>query len=471
VIGKDISWFHTVIWPAMLMSADMPLPKSVVVHGFIAGADGRKMSKSLGNVVDAHEELDHVSPDTFRWYISRAASFGDDLKFSPEAMKLQHNSDLCGNLGNLVNRAVVLCGGTVPELGKEKIDLPFDLAKLKAETTKAFLEYRLSDAADLAVAAGTDTNKWVQILAPWNMKDDSQVALRATCCRMLLEAVYVLAHFFGPFIPSGAEAILKKLNVPPTAIPDLNDKFVNLKVGAPVTSGSVLYEVFDVTASVAAPGAAPAAKEAPAAKAAPAAKPEAKAKPAAKAETAKPAEKKGGAAPAAADDNQPLFSKLDVRVGKVVDAWFHPDADRLFVEMIDVGDPEGPRQIVSGLREHYKLEEFKGRKLLAVCNMKPSKLVKVDSYGMVLCAKTGDKVELLDVPANLEVGTRILPEGVASTFPPFEPSQVKKKKIWESVAEVLRTGKDRVAMVDGKALMGPGGEKILAPTLPDAAIS
>jgi len=425
VIGKDISWFHTVIWPAMLMSADMPLPKSVVVHGFIAGADGRKMSKSLGNVVDAHEELDHVSPDTFRWYISRAASFGDDLKFSPEAMKLQHNSDLCGNLGNLVNRAVVLCGGTVPELGKEKIDLPFDLAKLKAETTKAFLEYRLSDAADLAVAAGTDTNKWVQILAPWNMKDDSQVALRATCCRMLLEAVYVLAHFFGPFIPSGAEAILKKLNVPPTAIPDLNDKFVNLKEGAPVTSGSVLYEVFDVTASVA----------------------------------------------AAADDNQPLFSKLDVRVGKVVDAWFHPDADRLFVEMIDVGDPEGPRQIVSGLREHYKLEEFKGRKLLAVCNMKPSKLVKVDSYGMVLCAKTGDKVELLDVPANLEVGTRILPEGVASTFPPFEPSQVKKKKIWESVAEVLRTGKDRVAMVDGKALMGPGGEKILAPTLPDAAIS
>merc|ERR1711972_198940 len=102
--------------------------------------------------------------------------------------------------------------------------------------------------------------------------------------------------------------------------------------------------------------------------------------------------------------DQPLFSKLDVRVGKVVDAWHHPEADRLFVEKIDVGDPEGPRQIVSGLREHYKLEEFKGKKLLAVCNMKPSKLVKVDSYGMVLCAKKSGKVELITVPDDLEPG-------------------------------------------------------------------
>merc|ERR1712039_925520 len=103
-------------------------------------------------------------------------------------------------------------------------------------------------------------------------------------------------------------------------------------------------------------------------------------------EPEKKKEKKAAPAPPQEDADQPLFSKLDVRVGKVVDAWFHPEADRLFVEKIDVGEPE-PRQIVRGLREHYSLDQFKGRKLLAVCNMKPSKLVKVDSFGMVLCAK------------------------------------------------------------------------------------
>jgi len=460
VVGKDISWFHSVIWPTMLMSAGMELPKSIVVHGFIAGPDGRKMSKSLGNVIDAHDELDKVSPDTFRWYICREAAYGDDLKFSVEAMKLMHNADLCGNLGNLVNRAVNLCGGAVPELGKEKVAMPFDLAEAIADISKAHNEYRLSEAADVAVRAGSATNKWITDLAPWNMKEESQKGLRTTVCRLLLEAVFVLAHFFGPFIPAAGEAILKKLGAAPIAIPDLSAKFTNLKAGAPVTTGSVLFEVFDMS------GAAPAAAPAPAPAAAPKAAPVA-----AKAEKP-PAKEKAAAkaAPAADDDSQPLFSKLDVRVGKVVDAWFHPEADRLFVEMIDVGDPEGPRQIVSGLREHYKLEEFKGRKLLAVCNMKPSKLVKVDSYGMVLCTKEGDKVELLSVPDNLEVGTRVLPEGVPATFAPIEPSQVKKKKVWEGVAEKLQTDKNKVATFDGKALVGPGGEKFTS-SLANAHIS
>jgi methionine--tRNA ligase beta chain len=340
--------------------------------------------------------------------------------------------------------------------------LPFDLAALKRETSKAFLEYRLSHAADLAVEAGTATNKWITDLAPWNMKEESQKVLRASCCRLLLEAVYVLAHFFGPFIPAGGEAILKKLGVAPTAIPDLSDKFNHLKTGDPVISGTVLYEVFDVQHGAAA-NSSPAPAVQPAAKAAPKEKAAAKAAPA-----------KEKVAKAAPSDDQPLFSKLDVRVGRVVDAWHHPEADRLFIEKIDVGEAE-PRQIVSGLREHYKLEEFKGRKLLAVCNMKPSKLVKVDSFGMVLCAKdmsTGkEKVELLDVPDNLEVGARILPEGVPATFEPFECNAAHKKKIWPSIAELLRTDGSKLAVFDGKPLMGPGGEKIFAPTLPNAVIS
>merc|ERR1740117_123903 len=99
----------------MLMSAELPLPKSVIVHGFIAGPDGRKMSKTWNNVVNPHEMLDRMSADTFRWFLCREAPYGDDLKFSEESLRLMHNSDLCDNLGNLVNRAINLCSGAVPE--------------------------------------------------------------------------------------------------------------------------------------------------------------------------------------------------------------------------------------------------------------------------------------------------------------------------------------------------------------------
>jgi len=472
IVGKDINWFHSVYWPAMLMSAGMPLPKSIVVHGFIAGSDGRKMSKSLGNVVDAHDILDEISPDTFRWYICREAAYGDDLKFNMDGMKLMHNADLCGNFGNLVNRAISLCGGAVPEMGKDTAGLPFKLDELKAATSKAYLEYRLSEAADLAVGAANDTNKWLNDNAPWNLKDEKDKDVRATRCRVLLEAVYILAHFFGPFVPAAAEAVLKKIGQAPMAIPDLSDKFANLKTGAPATSSTILFEMFDMKTG--APSVADAKEAKDKAKLAlkeaskesnPApAKVVVKEKP-----KAAPVKEKAKAAPETSDD-QPLFTKLDIRVGRVVDAWFHPEADRLFIESIDVGEA-APRQIVSGLREHYKLEEFKGRKLLVVCNMKPSKLVKVDSSGMVLCAKNADKVELLIVPDNLEVGTRVLPDGTPNTFEPFEPNAVKKKKVWEGVAELLRTDKNRVAMFDGKPLVGPGGEKFLAATCSDSPIS
>jgi len=164
---------------------------------------------------------------------------------------------------------------------------------------------------------------------------------------------------------------------------------------------------------------------------------------------------------------------LDVRVGKVVKAWHHPEADRLFVEEIDVGEPEGPRQIVSGLREHYKLEELQGRKLLVVCNMQPAKMRGVTSSGMVLCAKNVEKgvVELLSVPDSCAVGTRVLPEGVPATWAPSEPAAVKEYTIWEKVAKDLRTGSDRTAAFAGKPLVTAEGAKFVAPTQADVQIS
>merc|ERR1711988_605253 len=170
VIGKDIVWFHAVYWPAMLMSAGLPLPKSVVVHGFIAGPDGRKMSKSYGNVVNPHDELDNFPVDTLRWYLCREAPYGDDLKFSQMSMALMHNADLCDNLGNLVQRAVTLSAGTVPHCKDGLVSVPFDLAALKSKTREAIYSFKPSEAADLTIGACKATNKWIADLEPWKMK-------------------------------------------------------------------------------------------------------------------------------------------------------------------------------------------------------------------------------------------------------------------------------------------------------------
>jgi methionine--tRNA ligase beta chain len=284
---------------------------------------------------------------------------------------------------------------------------------------------------------------------------------------MLLESVYVLAHFFAPFVPAAAEAIFKKLGTPPRPIPTLADTFMNLTTGTTVTSGSVLFAVHDVKADTkAALQPSDGKKEADAAKDSTSVD-KGKGGKDAKKETTK------GTAPKPVDDpNQPLVSKLEVRVGKIMKAWHHPEADRLFCEEVDVGEPSGARQIVSGLREHYTLEEFQGKKVLVVCNMKPAKLKNVMSSGMVLCAKNPETkvVELLGVPEDCKVGDRVLPEGVPMTWAPADPSTVKKLGLWEEMAKDLRTDAGRVACYAGKPLTTEAGVKFLAPTLPDSVI-
>jgi len=307
----------------------------------------------------------------------------------------------------------------VPAGDAKLVPLPFDLAALKQTVCSAFEQYKLSEAADLVVKACSATNKWIADLEPWKMKDDKK-DLRNACCRLLVEAVYVLAHFFAPFIPTAGEAVFNKI-APARPIIELADDFNNLTTGAEVSKGSILFEPLEV--------------------------------------------KK--------DEAQPLFSKLDVRVGRVVEAWPHPEADRLFVERIDVGDPEGPRQIVSGLREHYTLEQFIGRNLLALCNMKPARLKNVESHGMVLCAKdpANNVVELLAVPDECSVGDRVLPHEVPDSYKPVSAELVKRGKNWEAVAERLCTDTGCVACFDGIPLCVGSGAWLVASNLPNAPIS
>lgn len=247
IIGKDILWFHTVIWPCILMSANLPLPKTVFAHGFVNDKDGKKMSKSVGNVVDPHDMLDLFDVDSFRWYLCKEAPYGGELSFSEENMREMHNADLVKTLGNLVQRVTKLCekycGGTIPDVpGPDAKVIDFDQVR---KTYVAEMEaYALEGGANVAIQACRDVNGYLTKEEPWKLSGDEFAEKRQVIVRATLEAVYAVAHLLLPFIPKGASEIFKKMNTPPKSLwdidPELRD---NLAVGTKIDVGSLLYEI------------------------------------------------------------------------------------------------------------------------------------------------------------------------------------------------------------------------------------
>jgi len=155
---------------------------------------------------------------------------------------------------------------------------------------------------------------------------------------------------------------------------------------------------------------------------------------------------------AASATTQSDFTKMEIRVGKIVKVWEHENADKLFCEQVDVNEETGPREIASGLREHYSLDEMQDKMVLVVCNLKAGKILGFNSTGMVLAAKgdDGKKMELIEPPEGSVIGERVFIEGLSGE--PFSSSQVKKKKIWTSVAKDLKTVDDGVATWKGKTI-------------------
>lgn len=158
---------------------------------------------------------------------------------------------------------------------------------------------------------------------------------------------------------------------------------------------------------------------------------------------------------ASGDPNQPEFTKVEIRVGKITKVWNHEEADKLFCEEIDVGEESGPRQIASGLRGHYTLEDMQDRLVLVVCNLKAAKIVGFSSNGMVLAAKGDDKTELVTPPEGSKIGELVFIEGLSGE--PQSSAQMKKKKTWPKVAKGLKTGEGGVATWDGKTIQTSAG--------------
>jgi methionyl-tRNA synthetase len=399
-----------------------------------------------------------------------ATTYGMDMSFSELSLVMMHNSELADILGNLVHRGLNLClkfcKGVIPDTPHDAgFPMPFDVSELRAGVLEDMKDNKNAIHAAMfrAIDAVRATNRYLTAAEPWKMKGEDE-SRKPAIVRTTLEAIYVFTHFLAPVLPLAAEKIFTRLNTPPKSVHNLKTDFYNLVPGTPVTLGDILFtklgENGEEEGSAKGGGSGKAkgmtAEEQKAAKDAKKAK---NAKSAAD-QQQKKAEKKSSAAASSkaakvseTAEEQHDFTKIELRVGQITKVWNHETGDKLYCEEIEMGE-EAPRQIASGLRAHYTLEEMQGRRLIVVCNLKKASLMGFSSSGMVLCAKSEDgKVEFVTPPAEAAIGERIVLEGVPDC-PPYSASQVKKYKVWEKViAPHLRTDADGIATWQGIPLV------------------
>jgi methionyl-tRNA synthetase len=382
LVGKDILTFHTVYWFSMLMALELDLPKQVYAHGWWT-VEGQKMSKSIGNVVDPHLLVDAYGADAVRYFLLREIPFGTDGDFSHQGFLTRYNADLANDLGNLAHRALSMTekwlGGKVPARGEETPqDAAFREAGERATATFAAeieaLQFRQAlEGLWEFVRAG---NKYVDSAEPWALNKRGETERLGTVLHNALECVRIAASHLWAVFPAKATQLLAKLGV---AKP-----FDPLVPGAPVAAGDPLFpRLLELPAAVA----------------------ESLQKMQEKPPVSEPTPPVAPGAPAA-ESPAPIeyedFAKVALRVGKVLSAERHPNADKLLVLKVDLGEAQ-PRTICAGIAAFYAPEAIVGKSVVVVANLKPRKLRGVESNGMILA--TGEQAALLTPIADVPPGT------------------------------------------------------------------
>ena len=369
LIGKDILRFHAIIWPAILMALNIPLPKTVLAHGFWT-IKGGKISKSKGNKVDPHELINIYGVDALRYFLLREVPLGLDGEYSDEAFHRRYTSDLANDLGNLLNRVLTVAEkyseGKVPNPSEMKEEDKALLEKTE-ETAKRVEEemekFNPSSALGSIWEVIQDANRYIDQQAPWNLTSDKERL--NTVIYTLLETLRRISILLYAFIPDSAVKIQEQLGYQDPQFSWDLIKDVKIPVGQKLNKGKILFP---------------------------------------RVERKEKEEKEEIASEPKITIDE--FKKIDLRVAKVLSARRVENSDKLLLLEIDLGDEK--RQIVAGIAEHYKPEDMVGKEIIVVYNLQPAKIRGYESQGMLLAAKDSKgRLAILTPEKEVDPGSKV----------------------------------------------------------------
>ncbi len=359
LVAKDILRFHCMVWPGMLLSAGYELPKQIFVHGFLT-VDGRKISKSLGNVIDPAYLVKKYSSDVIRYFLIREVSFGQDGNFSEGSLRTRLNDELADVVGNFVHRVLTFTqsrfDGKVPK-GKIDKKLEVEVSKRIGRVEKLLEELRVTQALEEIMAIAGRGNEYFQSHKPWEViKSDPKKA--ADCLLNCANLVGALCVALSPFMPSTCNKLTKQLNVEIGSWEQA--KKFNIEPGHQIGKPSVLFT---------------------------------------KVRTDNPSQ---SLKPRVSTKD---FEKLDIRIGRVAKVEKIPGSKKLLKLELELAGER--RTIVAGIAEHYPSEELTGKQVVIVANLEPAKLMGVASEGMLLAAEDEGRISILTVDKPVKPGAKV----------------------------------------------------------------